>query len=792
MTTIIPGLYGLDSATAWRVLSKDPDKYIDRFAKNKTVQKEIEYFNKKAPTFNSVDDLMKDRRALQYLLDSFGLGSEINNAGRIKKILTEDPTDPNALVNKLVDNRFKTMATSLRLDQNMNKITLNVSRETLETKYIQNEFEEALGEQDTALRQAAYFARNSNGISTVYNLMGDQILRNVVTSTFNLPQELAIQPIETQARVIAQRVDVTKFGTGTNSSVTSSQLSRAKADHDLISKSLAVSDAALKQMTALQEQLTAISNGYAQLGELTDPMGANADLIATQRDSVPELLRYEELLRKGDSTLGSVESGITSMQSLLAEAKKPGADIDALKAQFATLAASLHDRIDNANTTTFAGSENILLSGTSDPVSIALDNAGNNVTINRYDATSLKNYIDSAASAFDALTGTGDTSNLLAVEARLMFAQEGANDMRAQIGTDLNALNSAVSGTTFAASLNTDSLMRGQLSIDDGLSRITQIEDLLSQIGELAKTSKNMAAGADRSALEAQFDALKTELRDTIENAGASGLDNFLNNIGDQSYEIVDGKTILVKGNINLAATIADVLDAGSLSDAGSAAALENSAIMLTNRTDSAKAALNESKPVLDRAMSAYDPRGKLDYQIASLRTSLDAAIAAADKDGQNLLSADQSTIRLDGLSSGSSLSFRSQTDFRTDFLNALDGVMDQLSGNNPTAILNALFDVTSVVDRSKRMLTSDNRVATMEQGKLGATIDVLDPKNTSEASNTYKTNMFTEKFLTRYLTLSGSNGQNASNSYLSNLFSGSDMASATANLMSLALSLKA
>jgi hypothetical protein len=51
MTIIIPGLYGLDSASAWRTFSKDPQKYLNRVAADKTVKKEIDYFNKVAPNF---------------------------------------------------------------------------------------------------------------------------------------------------------------------------------------------------------------------------------------------------------------------------------------------------------------------------------------------------------------------------------------------------------------------------------------------------------------------------------------------------------------------------------------------------------------------------------------------------------------------------------------------------------------------------------------------------------------------------------------------------------------------
>jgi hypothetical protein len=46
--------------------------------------------------------------------------------------------------------------------------------------------------------------------------LGDKVLRDVVQNVYNLPAQLAIQPVETQARAISSRVDVTKFLNGAN------------------------------------------------------------------------------------------------------------------------------------------------------------------------------------------------------------------------------------------------------------------------------------------------------------------------------------------------------------------------------------------------------------------------------------------------------------------------------------------------------------------------------------------------------------------------------------------------
>ncbi|HEY1096821.1 MAG TPA: DUF1217 domain-containing protein, partial [Alphaproteobacteria bacterium] len=120
--SVITGLSGLSASTAWQVLLKDPAKQIDKFAKNKDIQRDLEYFKKNIGKFETVEDLLKDQRATRVLLSAYDLENEMTGLGRIKKILTEDPTSSNALSAKLIDKRFSIIAKDLRLDQSMDKL----------------------------------------------------------------------------------------------------------------------------------------------------------------------------------------------------------------------------------------------------------------------------------------------------------------------------------------------------------------------------------------------------------------------------------------------------------------------------------------------------------------------------------------------------------------------------------------------------------------------------------------------------------------------------------------------
>jgi intergrase/recombinase len=759
-----------------------------------TAQTEIDYFNKNVSTYKTTDLLLKDTRGTQFLLDAYGVkGIDATATTTLKKVFSQDPTVKGSLVSTLNNPELTTLSTDLRLDKGTTKLSRPEFLDTLQTNYVQNMFEEALGDQDDALRQAAYFARNSSTIKDVYSVLGDKVLRSVVTSTLNLPTELAIQPIESQAAAVAKRVDVTKFINTSSSSVTATQLSRAQSDHKLIENNLAVSDSAISQVTTIKNTLDQLATNYSLLPTITDPNGANADTIAIQQTAVPELVRYTQLAIAGDTALTSVNSSISSLKDLITQAGKSGADIDNLKTQFSTIVDSINDAINGASITNPDGTtENILLNGSADTLTTVYDAQGSSASINRYDLTGLQSLLSNANAAFGAVTDTTDSNNLNTALSNVLRGGDAATAADIQIVKDGTALDKAATSGFFAATLNTSDLLRGQQSINDGLSRVDQITDVLSKIGDIASKAAALADGADRTDLESQFADYKTQLHSLIENTGTAGLDNFLNNIPDQSYEIVNGKAITVKGNIDLQSQIVDAIDAASLSDSASATELQNSTIRSTTYTTRATVALNASKPILDNTIKNFDPRGKLDNQLYAIQTQIDPAITNAGGRVGNLLDPTQKNINLNGLSTGTSLTFHSVSTFQQDITDALTTAVGQLNSSNLNDLIFAVDDATNVAASALRTLSNDNRTATIEYGRLGSTIDALDSKNTSTSSTLYQTNTYTQKFITRYLATNGATSSSGGNSYLSALFDSTDSSTAISGLFSLINQLKA
>lgn len=71
------------------------------------------------------------------------------------------------------------------------------------TKY---EYRTGLSETNPGMANAIYFSENAQTVKTVYDILGNGVLRRVVLGALGLPDQLAIQPVETQARAVTSRL----------------------------------------------------------------------------------------------------------------------------------------------------------------------------------------------------------------------------------------------------------------------------------------------------------------------------------------------------------------------------------------------------------------------------------------------------------------------------------------------------------------------------------------------------------------------------------------------------------
>jgi len=201
--------YKMPALAAYQLAVKQGDAALEKMAARKDIKAEVDYFRNNIQSVKSVDDLFKDRRMIQFVLDATSLGKESGKMGLIKKVLTEKAEDSDALMNKLVDKRFKMAAALLQLgEKGLAKIQRESTKDDLAELYVKNKYEAGLAKQNSGVPLAMYFKENAGTVKNTYEILGDQRMRHVVTTALGLPLELANQSVEAQAAAIEKRMKV--------------------------------------------------------------------------------------------------------------------------------------------------------------------------------------------------------------------------------------------------------------------------------------------------------------------------------------------------------------------------------------------------------------------------------------------------------------------------------------------------------------------------------------------------------------------------------------------------------
>lgn len=731
MVANVAFMSGVSAALSFQMLQKNTSQQIEQFGKTAQVMREVDYFKKKAGSLNSMDDLIKDRRLMNFVLSAFSLEAEAQYPARLKKVLESDLDDTGSLANRLSDNRYREIAGAFEFAKNgMDKLKDAAFLEELSQKYVLNEFEKALGNNNPALREATYFLRNIGNVTSPFEILGDSVLRSVVTFTLNLPQQIAVQSVETQARLITGRLDLDKFkpaeskpASGASGSI---RVEDARNDQTLLYNGVQLSKQAIAQVDSIQKQLELIKAGYGALAQVQNPAGEFQAEIPVQEAAIPELVRQNGLLTAANESLGRIAGYVTRMNTLVTLANDPANE--SRLASYKTEFAELRDKINAAySEATYnyddgdpdsIGTLQNLLDGTLPNISVQYKSTGETVTARSQDLTGFLANIDAANASFQAVTGAGDAGNLATAGGIVASSTTELSNIRKEVTADRSALSKAIASVPqFAATLNSASLYPGAEAVRDAGSRLGEINVLLGELRGLAVQSTALPASANRSALQTQYDEIVGKIGTLINDTRSPGLDNLLAG-GNQSYELLNGFYLEARGRD----LVSSVLDELTGRDITSFANAQNVLTALDNQigtaTSTAFREISIDASSFNLASEKLDPRAAVDSAYRKLSNDLTLYINAAAVDGRNLLSATQSDVKYRVESSGRLMTVDAISDFATNFGGILKGGANGLpsDGGDSTGAIAALDEALFALGRVRETLASDLRKQQFEK----------------------------------------------------------------------------
>lgn len=184
---------------------------FQKFRERKDIQKDIDYFKENIGSLKSVDELFENRnhRLLKFVLSAYDLEGQELYPGKIRKILESDLTDIDSLANRFNDPRFKQMTQDFNFNfMGLTKLQLGSTIQDIVTRYERVAYEKNLDEQAPGVRAAIEFNRRIKDVTQTVQLLGDNVLREVVTVANNIPKEIAYQEVDSQVTAVERKVDL--------------------------------------------------------------------------------------------------------------------------------------------------------------------------------------------------------------------------------------------------------------------------------------------------------------------------------------------------------------------------------------------------------------------------------------------------------------------------------------------------------------------------------------------------------------------------------------------------------
>jgi hypothetical protein len=197
----------MSTVSSYLQISKNLDRWQKITAKKPEVALQTKYFSDNIKKVKSGDELIKNPRLFNFAMTAFGLGDMKYAKGLMQKVLQQGVASNKALANTLPNPRIQAFAKAFDFAANGASTTNSDSFvASIVARYTENAMESDVGKSNPGVELALYFHRNAPNITSIYGILADKDLLKVVETTLDLPPQMAAQQIDTQKRLLEQKL----------------------------------------------------------------------------------------------------------------------------------------------------------------------------------------------------------------------------------------------------------------------------------------------------------------------------------------------------------------------------------------------------------------------------------------------------------------------------------------------------------------------------------------------------------------------------------------------------------
>lgn len=199
----------MDALTTYKLFSVNRDSTLERIKSSPIIDRDVAYYKENIGNIKSAEDLVADRRLLNFALSAYGLEDMSFAGALIQKLLEGGVDDPDALSNQLSDQRYREFARDFNFSQfGAATTSFTTVQEGVVDKFYTQQVEVQAGDSNTGARLAIYFERKAEDITSQFGILADRALLQVVQTAFGLSPQMSLLPIDKQADLLNEQYSI--------------------------------------------------------------------------------------------------------------------------------------------------------------------------------------------------------------------------------------------------------------------------------------------------------------------------------------------------------------------------------------------------------------------------------------------------------------------------------------------------------------------------------------------------------------------------------------------------------
>lgn len=166
-------------------------------------------FSKSIAKVDTVDELLADKKLTEFILVANNIDPKTVDKATLKKAFTADPEDAKGFLNTPAGAKFKAMVNVFNFDAKGNLTNAKIgpgqnkgARLATDDLFLHQTLETQQGASNDGVRLALYFQRKAPQINSVYDIMSDPALYNVIKTAYSLPAAMSNMDVSRQAKML--------------------------------------------------------------------------------------------------------------------------------------------------------------------------------------------------------------------------------------------------------------------------------------------------------------------------------------------------------------------------------------------------------------------------------------------------------------------------------------------------------------------------------------------------------------------------------------------------------------